>query len=170
MKRQFLWIRHFANIMLMFMPHSRVFMLRRMLVSLSGVNIDKSVKFCGGGWIYGRGDLHIKKGTWLSPKTIFYTNPDAEIVIGENCDIGPGVKFMTGSHTIGPSPRRAGKEQAQKILVGKGTWIGGYSIILGGVKIGDSCVIAAGSVVTRNIPDNTLVAGVPAIKKKTLVK
>jgi maltose O-acetyltransferase len=170
MRKQFLWIRHVTNILLMLMPHSRWFSLRRIVLSLSGVNIDKSVKFCGGGWIYGRGNLHIKKGTWLSPKTIFYTNPDAEIGIGENCDIGPGVKFMTGSHAAGSSSRRAGKGEAKKIIVGNGTWIGGYSIILGGVNIGDGCVIAAGSVVTLNIPDNILAAGVPAIKKKALLQ
>lgn len=170
MKKQFLWVRYFTNLILMALPHSRVFSLRRILLSLSGVNVDKSVKFCGGGWIYGRGNLYIRKGTWLSPKTIFYTNLNSDIVIGENCDIGPGVKFMTGSHLIGSPSRRAGEGKANKIIVGNGTWIGGYSIILDGVKIGDSCVVAAGSIVTRSIPDNTFVAGVPATKKKTLVK
>ena len=77
---------------------------------------------------------------------------------------------MTGSHAVGSSSRRAGKGEARKIIVGNGTWIGGYSIILGGVNIGDGCVIAAGSVVTRNVHDNTLAAGVPAIKKKVLLQ
>jgi len=146
-----------------------MFLLRYFILYISGVDIDRSVKFCGGGWIYGRGDLYIKSGTWLSPKTIMYTHLDAKIEIGENCDVGPGVKFITGGHNIGTSSRRAGEGVAREIIVGNGTWIGGYSIILGGVKIGKGCVIAAGSVVMNDVPDNTLVAGVPAIEKKILL-
>ncbi|MBC8147726.1 MAG: transferase [Bacteroidetes bacterium] len=168
MKEQFLWIRHFINIILMLAPHSRVFAFRRMMLSIGGVNLEKTVKFCGGGWVYGRGNLHIKEGTWLSPKTVFYTNSEARIEIGKNCDIGPGVKFMTGSHKTGLPSRRAGKGIAGKITIGDGVWIGGYSVILGGVSIGDGCVIASGSVVIRDVPDNILVAGVPAIEKKKL--
>ena len=123
MKKQFLWVRHLVNIVFMFAPHSRMFGLKTVLLSAVDIDIDKTVKFCGGGWIYGRGNLIIKKGTWLSPKSIFYTNFDAPIEIGENCDIGPGVKFMTGSHKIGSSLRRAGEGFAKKITIGDGTWI-----------------------------------------------
>jgi maltose O-acetyltransferase len=168
MRERFLWIRHFINIILMLVPHSRMFAFRRFALSIGGVNINDSVKFCGGGWIYGRGKLCVKKDTWLSPKTIFYTNSEAKIEIGKKCDIGPGVKFMTGGHEIGPTSRRAGKAVSNEIIVGDGTWIGGYSIILGGVSIGKGCVIASGSVVIKDVPENTLVAGVPAIKKRDL--
>ena len=143
-----------------------MFALRRMALSMGGIYLDKTVKFCGGGWVYGRGDLHIKSGTWLSPKTIFYTSNLAKIEIGKNCDIGPGVKFISGSHNIGTSERRAGSGFAKDIKVGDGVWIGGYSIILSGVNIGDGCVIAAGSIVTKDVHSNTLVAGVPAKVKK----
>jgi maltose O-acetyltransferase len=170
MRKQFLWIRNVTNFILMLMPHSRLFSFRRIILSISEVDIEKSVKYCGGGWIYGRGTLRIKNGTWLSPKTVMYTHPDALIEIGENCDIGPGVKFITGSHIIGDATRRAGEGVAKDIVIGNGTWIGAYSIILGGANIGDGCVIAAGSVVTSDVDSNTLVAGVPACMKRSFPK
>ena len=89
-------------------------------------------------------------------------------MIGDRCDIGPGVEFVPGSHTIGNASRRAGFGTAKPIFVGNGCWLGAKSIILGGVKIGDGCVVAAGAVVIHDVPPNTLVAGVPARVKRQL--
>lgn len=106
--------------------------------------------------------------TWLSPGVVIHTHVEASIVIGERCDIGPGVEFIPGSHIIGTSSRRAGSGTANPILIGNGCWLGAKSIILGGVSIGDGCIVAAGAVVTHNVPPNSLVAGVPARVKKQL--
>lgn len=161
-------IRHFINFILAFLPPTRAFWLRSILLRLAGVNLGNDVCVCGGGWIYGRGEVSIGSGSWLSPRTIIYTHLHAPIHIGERCDIGPGVKFITGSHQVGSYLRRAGEGMANSIIIGNGTWVGADSLILGGVTIGDGCVIAAGSVVTKNVPPNVLVAGVPATIKKHL--
>jgi maltose O-acetyltransferase len=100
---------------------------------------------------------------------IFYTHVDAPIVLGSNCDIGPAVEFITGGHVVGTSSRRAGKGTAKPIIINDGCWIGAGSRILGGVSIGHGAVVAAGSVVIRDVPANALVAGVPAIVKKSLL-
>lgn len=60
-----------------------------------------------------------------------------------------------------PVSGNEGWEDAQPIVIGNNVWIGAQSIVLGGVTIGDNCVIAAGSVVTKNIPANTLAMGSP---------
>jgi maltose O-acetyltransferase len=99
---------------------------------------------------------------------IFYTHLDALIVIGADCDIGPSVEFITGSHVIGASSRRAGIGTVKPIVINDGCWIGAGSRILGGVTIGSGAVVAAGSVVIRDVPENVLVAGVPAVVKKEL--
>ncbi|NBF03352.1 transferase [Pseudomonas sp. Fl5BN2] len=161
-------IRHLFNILLSFLPPSRFFSFRAMLLRLAGVEIHTDVRFCGRGWIYGRGRLSIGEETWLSPGVVFHTHSDADIRLGARCDIGHGVEFIPGSHEIGSHQRRAGKGTALPITVGTGCWLGARSIVLGGVTIGDGAVVAAGSVVTRDVAANTMVAGVPAVVKRQL--
>lgn len=160
--------RHFMNIILGFLPPSRLFFFRRICLRMAGVQVGRGVSFCGRGWVYGRGFLRIHDQTWLSPGVVFYTNPKASITIGKNCDIGPGVEFITGSHLIGNPERRAGAGTASSIVIGDGCWIGAKSIILAGVVVGDGSIVAAGSVVTNSVPANSMVAGVPAVIKHSI--
>ncbi|MFZ2407325.1 MAG: DapH/DapD/GlmU-related protein [Methylobacter sp.] len=161
-------IRHLLNLLLWILPPSRLFSFRRLCLELAQVGVGKNASVCGRGWIYGRGQLNLGRDTWLSPGVIFYTHLDAPIVIGSNCDIGPAVEFITGSHIIGTSSRRAGDGTAEPIVINDGCWIGAGSRILGGVTIGAGSVVAAGSVVTCDVPADVLVAGVPAVFKKKL--
>lgn len=161
-------IRHIVNFILAMLPPAGCFAFRRLLLRIARVGVSDNVSFCGRGWIYGRGPLIIGAGSWLSPGTKLYTHLDASIEIGAECDIGPEVSFITGSHRFGPAARRAGEGFAKSIVVGDGCWIGARSVILGGVSIGAGSVIAAGSVVTVNIPPHSLAAGVPAMVKRQL--
>ena len=162
-------LRHLLNFLFWILPPSRCFGFKRLCLKLAQVEIGENVSLCGRGWIYGRGQLRIGSDTWLSPGVIFHTHLDASIVIGANCDIGPSVEFITGSHLIGAASRRAGYGTAKPIVVNDGCWIGAGSRILGGVTIGSGVVVAAGSVVIRDVPANVLVAGVPAVVKKELI-
>ena len=161
-------IRHIVNIFLWFLPPTRLFLLRNFFLKIAGISLGKNVRFCGRSWIYGRGDLLISDDTWISPGAIVFTHESVTIHVGSQCDIGPGVEFITGSHDIGNSLRRAGNGFAKAITVGDGVWIGAKSIILGGVTIGSGSIIAAGSLVRFDVPPNSLVAGVPAIVKRSL--
>lgn len=161
-------LRHLLNILLWILPPSRLFLFRRICLKLSQVEVGKNASVCGRGWVYGRGRLRIGSHTWLSPGVLFYTHLDAPIVIGSNCDIGPAVEFITGSHLVGDSSRRAGQGTAKPIVINDGCWIGAGSRILGGVNVGSGTVVAAGSVVIGDVPANVLVAGVPAVVKKRL--
>ena len=160
--------RHLVNIFLFYLPPTRLFKFRRFILKLSGIAIKNNVKFCGRSWIYGRGKLTIEKETWISPGAIFYTHTDSEIFIGKNCDIGPDVKFIIGSHEIGPQKRRAGKGTSNPIIIHEGCWIGANAIVLEGVTVGKGSIIAAGAVVNKDIKENVLVAGGPSKFKKKL--
>lgn len=139
-----------------------------MCLRFADVHVADDACVCGRSWVYGRGRLNIGQGSWLSPGTVFHTHLEASISIGARCDVGPSVEFLPGGHQIADASRRAGAGTAKPISIGDGCWIGARSTILGGVSIGAGSVVAAGSVVTRDIPPNSLVAGVPAQIKRQL--
>jgi maltose O-acetyltransferase len=161
-------LRHLVNLLLWVLPPSRMFAFRGACLRAAGVEVSRTAKVCGRGWIYGRGVFRVGEETWLSPGVVVYTHLGAAVTIGARCDIGPAVEFITGSHHMGPASRRAGTGTAASIVIGDGCWIGAGARILAGVSVGRGAVVAAGSVVTRSVDPDTLVAGVPATKKKAL--
>ena len=88
-----------------------------------------------------------------------------KIIIGKNTHISGGVSIHTSTLIPNEIPRK--KHRASPVIIGDNVWIATNAIILPGVTIGNNSVVAAGAVVTKNVPPNTIVAGVPArvIKK-----
>jgi len=82
------------------------------------------------------------------------------IEIGDNCLIGQQVVIATLNHDLNPA--RRGDMLPKPVVIGKNVWVSAHATILGGVTVGDNAVIAAGAVVNRDVPANTVVAGVPA--------
>ena len=88
-----------------------------------------------------------------------------ELTIGNNVKIGGGVLFIdTDCHPIDYLVRRNSNEGtcSAPIVIEDDVWIGANAVVLPGVNIGSHCVVAAGAVVTKDVPDHTLVGGVPA--------
>ena len=84
------------------------------------------------------------------------------ITIGDNVLVGPNCTFTTATHPTDPLKRASGVEYAYPITIGNNVWLGCNVVVLPGVQIGDGAVIGAGSVVTKNVPANTVVVGSPA--------
>ena len=82
------------------------------------------------------------------------------ITLGDNCLVGHNVVFATLNHGFAPEERQS--MLPAPIVVGRNVWIGSNSTILQGVTIGDNSIIAAGSVVTKDVLANAIVASVPA--------
>ena len=124
------------------------------------------------------GDFDIYQGTYirisnhgcLELRTGFVNedceiSSEASISIGSDCAIGRGVVIRDfDGHSVD------GSVSSSPIHIGDKVWIGNHATVLKGVTVGNGAVIAAGSVVTKNIPPNCLVAGVPAVIKKRNVK
>lgn len=98
------------------------------------------------------------------------------IKIGDRVLIGPDVKFYCGEHNIDAKKRFAKRSDGSSyvisttrpITIGNDVWIGGNVTLLAGVEVGDNVIIAAGAVVNKSIPNNSVYGGVPARKIKSL--
>ena len=84
-----------------------------------------------------------------------------KVKIGANAQIAPNVSIYTAGHPIHPESRNSGYEYGIEITIGDNVWIGGNTCIMPGVKIGNNVVIGAGSVVTKDLPDNVIAVGNP---------
>lgn len=132
--------------------------LRWRLLHLAGAQVGPSRIAPRGR--YGSANISIGEGTFINYGVRF--NTLGSVTLGERCDIGMDVSFVTQTHELGGPQRRAGRAYAEPITVGAGVWIGANATILPGVTIGSGAVVAAGAVVVGDCAANTLYAGVPA--------
>jgi acetyltransferase-like isoleucine patch superfamily enzyme len=107
--------------------------------------------------------IKIGENTRITGKNILFGSEPFLIEIGNDCIITGGVIFETHDGGIGLLRKQhPGINHFGKIIIGNSVFIGNRAIIMPGVTIGDNVVIGAGSIVTKNIPSNSVAAGVPA--------
>ncbi len=104
-------------------------------------------------------NIRVGDRVFINQNCTFYSL--AEITIGDDVMIGPNVSLITSEHPVAPSQRRT-YLVGKPIVIARGVWIAAGATVIGGVTVGENSVVAAGSVVTRDVPPNTLVGGNPA--------
>ena len=102
---------------------------------------------------------HIGESTSINHNA--YLMDGGGITIGSHCFIGPNCGMYTATHAALAEQRNQGLEKALPIVIGDNCWLGGGVTVLPGVTIGANTIIGAGSVVTKNIPDNVIAVGNP---------
>jgi len=112
---------------------------------------------------------HIEVGENFFANYNFIVLDGNMVKIGDNCLIAPNVGIYAAGHPFDVEQRVEGLEYAYPVTIGDNVWIGGHTVIIGGVTIGSNTVIGAGSVVIRDIPEGVLAAGNPCkvIRKLT---
>ncbi len=103
-------------------------------------------------------NIHIGENVFINACCHFQDH--GGVTLGDGCQIGHNVVFATLNHGIEPENRRF--TYPAPIVLGRNVWVGSNATILQGVTIGDNSVVAAGAVVTKDVPADTIVGGVPA--------
>ncbi len=133
--------------------------VRALFSDLIGRKVDDSFVLAPPFYTTGGLDIRVGRNVFINQNCTFYDLGGLDI--GDDVMIGPNVSLITSGHPIEPSQRRNGVI-AKPIVIGKNVWIAAGATIIGGVTVGENSVVAAGSVVTRDVPPNTLVGGNPA--------
>ncbi len=132
--------------------------VRELLSEIIGSKIDESTAVFAPFYINFGKHTTIGKNVFINHACSFLDL--GGITIEDDVLIGPKVNLITENHPINPANRKT--LICKPIVLKRNAWIGAAATILPGVTIGENAVVAAGSVVTKNVPGNTIVAGVPA--------
>lgn len=133
--------------------------IRALFSDLIRKEVDESFLLIPPFYTAGGDEIRVGRNVFINQNCTFYDLGGLDI--GDDVMIGPNVSLITASHPLEPSQRRA-VTIGRPIVIERNVWIATGATVIGGVTVGENAVVAAGSVVTRDVPPNTLVAGVPA--------
>ena len=133
--------------------------IRAVFSDLIGRRVDDSFMLIPPFYTAHGADIRVGRNVFINQNCTIYDLGGVDI--GDDVLIGPNVSIITTGHPLEPSRRRDGVTAAP-IAIERNVWIAAGATIIGGVTVGENSVVAAGAVVTKDVPPNSLVAGVPA--------
>jgi acetyltransferase-like isoleucine patch superfamily enzyme len=133
--------------------------VRAVFGELIGRPVDEGFTLIPPFYTAGGDEIRVGRNVFINQNCTFYDL--GGIHIGDDVMIGPNVSIITTGHPLDPSQRRS-ITIGKRIVIERNVWIAAGATIIGGVTVGENSVVAAGSVVTKDVPPNSLVAGNPA--------
>jgi len=133
--------------------------IRALFGQLIGKKVDESFLLIPPFYTAGGDEIRVGHNVFINQNCTFYDLGGLDIA--DDVMIGPNVSIIAASHPLEPS-RRRGATIGKPIVIERNVWIAAGATIIGGVTVGENSVVAAGSVVTKDVPPNTLVGGNPA--------
>lgn len=132
--------------------------IRNIMSQLTGRKIDESFSMFPPFYTDCGKNIHIGKNVFINSGCRF--QDQGKITIGDGAFIGHNVVLATINHDLNPKKRYI--HHFAPITIGENVWIGANATVLPGVSIGDGAIVAAGAVVSKDVPENVVVGGVPA--------
>lgn len=132
---------------------------RRFCYELCGMEIGSGSTLHMGARFYNPGNITIGEGTIIGDRV--FLDGRAKLTIGNHTDIASEVMIYNSQHDLTDPSMKASEEP---VTIGDYVFIGPRAIILQGVTLGEGSVVAAGAVVTKDVPEKTIVGGVPAVE------
>ena len=129
------------------------------------LEIGKNYVLKGGSMWFEDHNCTIRIGDYTTVESAHFaaTEPDKSIIVGKDCMFSNGIELRTGdSHSIVDANTQRRINPAKNIEIGDHVWLGANSTILKGVHIGNNSIISTGALVTKDVPDHSIAAGVPA--------
>jgi acetyltransferase-like isoleucine patch superfamily enzyme len=133
--------------------------VRDLFSQLIGKEVDKSFLLIPPFYAIGGNEIRVGRNVFVNQNCTLYDLGGLDIA--DDVMIGPNVSIITAGHPLEPSRRHAATI-GKPIVIERNVWIAANATIIGGVTVGENSVVAAGSVVTRDVPRNRLVGGNPA--------
>ena len=133
--------------------------IRALFSELTGKKVDDSFLLIPPFYTAGGDEIRVGRNVFVNQNCTFYDLGGLDIA--DDVMIGPNVSIITAGHPLEPSQRRAATI-GKPIVIESNVWIAAGATIIGGVTVGENSVVAAGSVVTKDVPPDTLVGGNPA--------
>jgi acetyltransferase-like isoleucine patch superfamily enzyme len=133
--------------------------IRALFSELIGKKVDESFLLIPPFYTAGGDEIRVGRNVFVNQNCTFYDLGGLDIA--DDVMIGPNVSILTASHPLEPSQRRAATI-GKPIVIERNVWIAAGATIVGGVTVGENSAVAAGSVVTKDVPPNTLFGGNPA--------
>lgn len=107
------------------------------------------------------GNISVGSNTYIMPNCEIISGPNSKIVIGENCAIARNVTIRTWSHLKNKKLHRTENTFESDIIIGNNCWLATNCYIREGVTLGDNCIVAANTVVTKSFDSGSIIAGMP---------
>lgn len=154
---------YLVSLIMLSIPPTRCYALKAFLWRWAGVQVGKNVEITSSARVYGELSLEIGDNVYIGHEAMLFGGRGCSIVLEKFSKIGSRVTIPTGFHEITPEGDCIeGKGTSSSVRISQGSVISTGSIVLPGVTIGKMSHAAAGSVITKDVPDYVRVAGVPA--------
>jgi acetyltransferase-like isoleucine patch superfamily enzyme len=132
--------------------------VRALFSELTGRQVDETFLLIPPFYTAGGDEIRVGRNVFVNQNCTFYDLGGLDIA--DDVLIGPNVSLITTGHALDPAQRRT--TIGKPIVIERNVWIAAGATVVGGVTVGENSVVAAGSVVTKDVPPNTLVGGNPA--------